>query len=109
MLTLDILIPARDEAAALPLVLGDLPRAGEGWRVRQVVVVDNGSRDGTADVARANGAVVVHEPVAGYGRACLSGLAHLRDQPTRCRRVLDADHSDDPRELPRLVMPLAAR
>ena len=106
MLTLDILIPARDEAAALPLVLGGLPRAGEGWRVRQVVVVDNGSRDGTADVARANGAGVVHEPVAGYGRACLAGLAFLRTTPPDAVVFLDADHSDDPRELPRLVMPL---
>jgi len=106
MLTLDVLIPARDEAAALPLVLGDLPRAGEGWRVRQVVVVDNGSRDGTADVARANGAAVVHEPVAGYGRACLAGLAYVRSNPPDAVVFLDADHSDDPRELPRLLMPL---
>jgi len=106
MLTLDVLIPARDEAAALPLVLGDLPRAGEGWRVRQVVVVDNGSRDATAGVARAHGATVVHEPVAGYGRACLAGLASLRSNPPDAVVFLDADHSDDPRELPRLLMPL---
>ena len=106
MITLDILIPARDEAAALPLVLGDLPRAGEGWRVRQVVVVDNGSRDATAEVARAAGAQVVHEPVAGYGRACLTGLAALRDSPPDAVAFVDADHSDDPRELPRLVAPL---
>ena len=107
MLTLDVVIPARDEAAALPLVLRDLPRAGEGWRVRSVVVVDNGSRDETADVARASGAVVVREPVAGYGRACLAGLALLRDSPPDAVVFLDADHSDDPRELPRLVEPLA--
>ncbi len=106
MLTLDVLIPARDEAAALPLVLRDLPRAGEGWRVRHVVVVDNGSRDGTADVARALGAVVVREPVAGYGRACLTGLASLRDSPPGAVVFLDADHSDDPRELPQLLAPL---
>lgn len=106
MLTLDILIPARDEAAALPLVLGDLPRAGEGWRVRQVVVVDNGSRDATADTARALGALVVREPVAGYGRACLAGLALLRGSPPDAVVFLDADHSDDPRELPLLVAPL---
>ena len=106
MLTLDILIPARDEAAALPQVLLDLPRAGEGWRVRQVVVVDNGSRDATAEVARASGAVLVREPVAGYGRACLAGLAHLRAAPPDAVVFLDADHSDDPGELPRLVAPL---
>ncbi len=106
MLKLDIVIPARDEARALPLVLGGLPRAGEGWRVRQVVVVDNGSRDGTAEVARSLGAVVVSEPVAGYGRACLAGLARLRESPPDAVVFVDADHCDDPRELPRLVEPL---
>ena len=53
MLSLAVLIPARDEQAALPFVLADLPREGEGWRVTRVVVVDNGSRDATANVARA--------------------------------------------------------
>jgi len=69
MLTLDVLIPARDEAAALPHVLADLPRAGEGWRVRRVVVVDNGSRDATADVACAAGAEVVREARPARGGA----------------------------------------
>ncbi|HZO38434.1 MAG TPA: glycosyltransferase, partial [Methylomirabilota bacterium] len=59
-------------------MLADLPREGAGWRVRRVVVVDNGSRDATAAVARAGGAEVVSEPVAGYGRACLAGLARVR-------------------------------
>jgi glycosyltransferase involved in cell wall biosynthesis len=108
MLTLDVLIPARDEAGALPLVLGDLPRSGDGWRVRRVVVVDNGSRDGTAEAARARGAEVVSEPVAGYGRACLAGLAHLRGSPPDAVAFVDGDHSDDPRELPRLLAPLVA-
>jgi|SRR5262245_8075359 len=106
MLTLEVVIPARDEAQALPLVLADLPRQGDGWRVRRVVVVDNGSRDASADVARAAGADVVREPVAGYGRACLAGLAHLRAAPPDAVVFVDADHSDDPRELPRLVRPL---
>ncbi len=108
MLTLDLLIPARDEAAALPLVLDGLPRAGEGWRVRQVVVVDNGSRDGTAGVARSLGAVVVSEPVAGYGRACLAGLARLRESPPDAVVFVDGDHSDEPRELSLLLAPLLA-
>lgn len=108
MLTLDVLIPARDEAGSLPLVLADLPREGDGWWVRRVVVVDNGSRDRTAAVARSLGAEVVPEPVAGYGRACLAGLAHLRRSPPEAVVFLDADHSDDPRDLPRVVAPLVA-
>lgn len=108
MLTVDVLIPARDEAASLPLVLADLPRAGRGWRVRRVVVVDNASRDATAEVARARGAEVVSEPIPGYGRACLAGLARLRDDPPDVVVFLDGDHSDDPRELPLILAPLLA-
>jgi glycosyltransferase involved in cell wall biosynthesis len=108
MLTLDVLIPARDEAESLPLVLADLPRQGQGWWVRRVVVVDNGSRDRTAAVARGLGAEVVREPVAGYGRACLAGLAHLRRSPPDAVVFVDADHSDDPRDLHRVVAPLVA-
>lgn len=106
MLDVAVLIPARDEASALPLVLADLPRAGAGWRVARVVVVDNGSRDGTAAVARAAGCELVHEPIAGYGRACLAGLAHLRPAPPDVVVFLDADHSDDPGDLPALLTPL---
>ena len=66
--TCDIVIPCRDEAAALPLVLADVP---EGFAV---VVVDNGSTDGTADVARSLGARVVHETRPGYGAAVHAGV-----------------------------------
>lgn len=106
MLEATVLIPARDEAAALPLVLAGLPRAGEGWRISRIVVIDNGSRDGTAEVARAAGAEVVTEPIAGYGRACLAGLAHLASDPPAAVVFLDADHSDDPDDLPALLRPL---
>lgn len=108
MLTLDVLIPARDEAESLPLVLADLPRQGAGWWVRRVVVVDNGSRDRTAAVARGLGAEVVKEPVAGHGRACLAGLAHLRRAPPDVVAFVNADHAHDPRDLPRLLAPLLA-
>ena len=63
-----VVIPALDEERALPLVLAALP-AGV-----RVVVVDNGSTDGTARVAREAGAEVVAEPRRGYGRACLAGI-----------------------------------
>jgi len=106
MLTLAVVIPARDEQAALPLVLAELPRAGDGWRVTRVVVVDNGSRDATARVAREAGAEVVSEPIAGCGRACLAGLAALRAAPPDVVVFLDADHSDDPSDLAPLMAPI---
>lgn len=64
----DVVIPCRDEAAALPAVLAGLPA---GWRA---IVVDNGSVDGTADVAEQLGATVVHEERAGYGAAVHTGV-----------------------------------
>lgn len=109
-----MLIPALDEEAALPLVLEELPRDLVGV----VVVVDNGSRDRTADVARAGGAFVVREERRGYGSACLAGLAVLlegrRDAP--CAPLedhdvivfLDGDHSDFPADLPDIVGPVLA-
>ena len=106
-MTVDVLIPALDEEQALAQVLRELPRQGAGWSVRTVVVVDNGSRDRTAQVARAAGAIVVSEPRRGYGSACLAGLAEIRRDTPDTVVFLDADHSDDPRELPLLLAPLA--
>lgn len=106
MRTVTVLIPARDEEAALPLVLAELPRVGDGWQVAQVVVVDNGSRDGTARVAREAGATVVVEPRAGYGRACLAGLAQVRVLAPDIVVFLDADHSDDANDLHALLAPI---
>ncbi|HKQ60550.1 MAG TPA: glycosyltransferase family 2 protein [Candidatus Polarisedimenticolaceae bacterium] len=101
----DVIIPARNEREALPLVLRDLPREA----VRAILVVDNGSSDGTGDVARALGAEVVREERLGYGRACLSGIAALaaRSDPPEVVVFLDADHSDHAEELRTLVGPIA--
>ncbi|MEU8694330.1 glycosyltransferase family 2 protein [Streptomyces sp. NPDC048665] len=65
----DVVLPCLDEAEALPWVLGRIPA---GWRA---LVVDNGSTDGSPDIARALGATVVHEPRRGFGAACHAGLA----------------------------------
>ena len=103
-----VLIPALDEELALPGVLAAIPRSGDGWRVGAVVVVDNGSSDRTPEVARAAGGTVVAEPRRGYGAACLAGLAHLRRAPPDIVTFLDADHSDDPSQLPDLLAPILA-
>lgn len=103
-----IVIPALDEEHALPGVLAAIPREGPGWRLGRVLVVDNGSRDRTAEVARAAGATVIAEPRRGYGAACLAGLARLRDQPPDIVAFLDADRSDEPSDLPRILAPILA-
>lgn len=89
-----VVIPCMNEAGSLPGVLAAIP---PGYRV---LVVDNNSTDGTADVARAHGASVVAETRPGYGSAVHAGVEAART-PVVC--VLDGDGSMDPRELPTLV------
>jgi glycosyltransferase involved in cell wall biosynthesis len=103
--TVDVVIPALNEEASLPLVLAELPRPP----VSRVVVADNGSRDGTARVAREGGAVVVPAARRGYGSACLAALDYLRhNDPPDLVVFIDADYPDHPEELPRLIAPLLA-
>ena len=100
-------MPALDEEASLPLVLGDLLAVPlDGDTLGPVVVVDNGSRDRTPQLAREAGARVVREPRRGYGSACLAGIRTLSDDPPDVLVILDADYSDHPEELPRLLEPL---
>jgi glycosyltransferase involved in cell wall biosynthesis len=93
----DVVLPCLDEAEALPWVLGRMP---SGFRP---VVVDNGSTDGSEDVARSLGAEVVREPRRGFGAACQTGLwAATAEVVCFC----DCDASLDPRQLPRVAEPV---
>ncbi|MFD7716121.1 glycosyltransferase family 2 protein [Streptomyces sp. NPDC059814] len=94
----DVVLPCLDEAAALPGVLGAIPR---GWRA---IVVDNGSTDGSAELARSLGATVVHEPRRGFGSACHAGLLAAEAEFV-C--FCDCDGSLDPGLLPGFVRRIA--
>ncbi|MEU4157241.1 glycosyltransferase family 2 protein [Actinoplanes sp. NPDC026670] len=97
----DVVLPCRDEAAALPDLLARMPA---GYRP---IVVDNGSSDGTAEVARACGARVISVAEPGYGAAVHAGvLAADPDDGVVC--VMDADGSFDPAQLPRVAAPVLA-
>jgi glycosyltransferase involved in cell wall biosynthesis len=98
----DVVLPCLNEAPALPWLLERLP---PGYRA---IVADNGSTDGSADVARAHGAVVVSVPQPGYGAAVHAGIL-AADPADGVVCVLDADGSFDPAELPRLADPVRAQ
>ena len=103
--SVDVAIPAFNERESLPLVLAAIPRPP----VRRVVVADNASTDGTAEVARSGGAEVVREERPGYGSACLRALRFLRENgPPDVVVFLDGDFSDHPEELPDLLRPILA-
>jgi glycosyltransferase involved in cell wall biosynthesis len=87
----DVVLPVLDEAAALPWVLGRMP---PGFRS---LVVDNGSSDGSPEIARELGARVLHEPRRGFGAACHAGLVAA---VTEVVCFMDCDGSLDPAELP---------
>jgi glycosyltransferase involved in cell wall biosynthesis len=91
---IQVVLPVLDEAQALPWVLGRMPAGFSP------LVVDNGSTDGSAEIAAALGAHVVHEPRRGFGSACWAGLVASSAEVV-C--FMDSDGSLDPRELPRVA------
>ena len=99
-----VIIPALNEEEAIAKVLTAIPKE---W-VAEVVVVDNGSTDRTATVARQAGATVLHEAERGYGAACLKGIAYVQHTApdTDILVFMDADYSDHPEELPAVVRPI---
>ena len=100
-----VVVPALNEENAIGHVISAIPK-----EVDEVVVVDNGSRDDTAAVARKSGASCLREETPGYGRACLCGLHYLSQQQPLPEVVvfLDADYSDYPEEMPLLWAPVLA-
>jgi hypothetical protein len=94
-----VVIPALDEEEAIGAVVAEIPAI-----VDDVIVVDNGSRDRTAEAARAAGARVVSEPRRGYGHACLAGIAAAAGADVLV--FLDGDRSDYPAQLVDVVAPL---
>lgn len=98
-----LIIPALDEEHAIGPLLAAIDRSV----VRDVIVGDNGSRDGTAAVARSRGAMVVPVAERGYGAACAGALAKLADDVDAVV-FMDADGSDDPSEIPLLLAPILA-
>jgi glycosyltransferase involved in cell wall biosynthesis len=94
-----VVLPVLNEREALPWVLERMPAGYEP------IVVDNGSTDGSGELARALGARVVFVPLPGFGAACFAGLTAARAEVV-C--FMDCDASFDPRELPRVADPVAA-
>lgn len=94
---IDVIFPCLDEAEALPWVLGRMP----SWA--RAIVADNGSSDGSADIARSLGATVVDVRQRGYGAACHAGLEAATSDLVA---FMDADASLDPRQLESLFTAL---
>jgi glycosyltransferase involved in cell wall biosynthesis len=96
---IDVILPVLDEAEALPWVLDRMP---DGYRA---LVVDNGSRDGSPELAASLGARVVSEPRRGFGAACHAGLVAAGSELV-C--FMDCDGSLDPAELRQVAGPVTA-
>jgi glycosyltransferase involved in cell wall biosynthesis len=97
---IDVILPCLNEAGALPWVLSRMPA---GYRP---IVADNGSTDGSADIAAGYGARVVSVPQRGFGAACHAGLLAATSDIVA---VMDADASFDPGDLPAVADPVVAR
>lgn len=98
------IIPAFDEEKSVGKVVQAIPQPP----VEKIIVVNNNSRDRTAEVAAQAGALVVFEGEPGYGAACLRGIAEAKKCEAELVVFLDADHSDYPEEIPDLIAPILA-
>ena len=101
----DVIIPAYNEEKSVASVIADIPKNV----VRHIIVCNNASTDDTGKVARDAGAIVVNQPIKGYGNACLKGLEYVEqlEQKPEIVVFLDADYSDHPDELPDVLKPIS--
>lgn len=100
----DVIIPVYNEEDSIGKVISEIPDT----IVRNVVVCNNGSKDRTAAVAEAHGAIVVNQPEKGYGNACLKGMEYISNLEIKPDIIvfLDGDYSDYPSEMVDLIKPI---
>ncbi len=100
---IDVIIPAYNEEESIGKVVADIPKE----LVRDILVCNNASTDNTKSVATAGGAIVLDQPLKGYGNACLKGIEYLKNRPENEKPdivvFLDGDYSDHPEEMTKLV------
>jgi len=99
-----VVIPAFNEENAVGKVVRAIPKE---W-VEEIIVVNNNSTDQTRQAAEKEGALVLDQPIKGYGNACLKGIEYLKskEQKPDILVFLDADYSDYPEQLPEIVSPI---
>jgi len=97
-----VVIPAFNEEKSIASVVNAIPRS----QVAEIIVVNNGSTDNTAEVARSAGATVLTEPMKGYGYACLRGIEQAIADGADVIVFLDGDYSDYPEDLPLVLQPI---
>ncbi|HMQ70811.1 MAG TPA: glycosyltransferase family 2 protein, partial [Ignavibacteria bacterium] len=100
-----VIIPAINEELSIGKVLDDIPRDN----VSEIIVVDNGSSDGTIAAAENAGGTVLIENNPGYGNACLKGMEHVYKREPSDNDIivfLDGDYSDYPGEMTKIVKPV---
>ncbi len=101
---IDVIIPVYNEADSISKVIAEIP----AHLVRHIIVCNNGSTDGTADIALKAGAKVVHQPIKGYGNACLKGMEYVSTLEILPDIIVfvDGDYSDYPEEMSLLIEPI---
>lgn len=100
-----VIIPALNEERSIGQVIADISRD----LATEIVVVNNGSTDSTAQVASDSGATVIDEERRGYGQACLAGISYIKSSSYVPDIIvfLDGDYSDYPGEMKDLISPIS--